>query len=237
MADRRSEPSVEQRLAALENFASELADTHERDERLVSGVERLTDETGALNRVLTQVDAQQRELQRIGKEASEAKKESSSANRSAEASAFAAEAARATASIERRMFLRRLYASAAAVITAVILAVIGGAWLTDAHLQNCLIDGPRGADETRFCNVSFPGHDHPEGESIEGLILQQTLQVRAGCERDNARVQASISQTNKVRALAGSPAVQAALDETIQDFEELLVDCDAAYPLPHKEVR
>lgn len=231
IAERRELP-LEQRVEALEALAIEYAEAAQQESNLLSGVNRLGSEVGGLNAILTQVDEQQQLLAQFGRVAHAAKAESSSANRNAEASAFAAEEARATAKIERKLFLRRLYTSLGTAVVVAVAAVIGGAWLTDRHLQKCLIDGPTTDDQQNVCNVTFPGHDHPQGESIQAILLRQVEASRAGCERDNVRVRTNISQTEQILALMPPGRGRTTLEQTVRDFQEIITDCDAAYPLP-----
>lgn len=60
--------ALEQRVAALEQMALNYSTMKGDEDRLVSGVERLADETGGLNSILNKVDEQQQRLSRLGRD-------------------------------------------------------------------------------------------------------------------------------------------------------------------------
>lgn len=218
-----ADATVDQRIKRLERMAESVRELQEEDGRLTAGVKRLGDNTEALTKVLRAVDDQARSIARVDKRT--------------EAVETKAVRAEERAHAERKAFVRRAYLAAALTSAFALIAVIGGAWLTDAHLQRCLIDGPISSDTEQMCDVTFPGHDHRSGESIQDILTERTVQVRAGCERDNQRVRINISQTERLRQLVTDPRVAAALDATLADFRAILVDCEKAYPLAHEAGR
>lgn len=60
--------ALDARVAALENMAREYSERAQVGDRLSLGVERLADETGGLNAVLTKVDEQQQRLTTLGRD-------------------------------------------------------------------------------------------------------------------------------------------------------------------------
>lgn len=218
------EGDLNDRLQRLERMAAGWRDQELEGGRLSAGVEQLGVSTAALTQVLLAVDEQARNIARV--------------DRKAEQVAFTAEERAATAHIERKLFLRRTYLAALATMVLTVGAVIGGAWLTDKHLQDCVLHGPKNAAERAFCNTTFPGHDHPEELSLDELLaagsanqLRAVLAQRDGCERVQARVRIEIE---KERALAVTdlPETRAAHARAAASLEPTLIDCDAEYPLP-----
>lgn len=238
IADRRSMP-LEVRVEALEEMAIAYAEQAAVEDRLASGVERLGGEVGGLNSILTKVDEQQQELRRISAVANEAKSESTLANRSAEAAALDAEATAATAVIERKLFLRRLYYIAGTVLVLMLVTVVSGAWLTDRHLQECQISGPNTEWQRKVCNITFPGHDHPTDRSLEALLrsgaqrqYEQALNSRKGCERNLVRTQSAIDRETRLAQASDNPVIKSIHLETVRSLRATLVDCVTAFPVP-----
>lgn len=217
---------VGQRLTALEERANEADRKTAIDERLADSVDRLSGETASLHTVLRKVDDQQRHLSRLDEAVDE------------KASKGAVIDVVRENKRERRRQLKRVYILVGLGLLIALSASVGGAWLTDKHLQDCVLHGPDSAMEERFCGITFPGHEHPPEISLEGLLARslenQINAVRAtrmGCERAQQRVKIEIDKERRL-AEVDTEAARTAHASAAVALEATLIDCTTQYPLP-----
>jgi hypothetical protein len=215
--------NTEQRLASLERFAEAVTTRQDGEDQLQQGVTRLSDETSALNSILTKVDAQQQQLRDLDK---------------GKASKTDLEEVEKRDRHERKQNLLKTYRLLSGAMLISIMGIIGGAQLTDYHFQQCVLHGPNNSPERNFCNTIFPGHDHPEDLSLDSLLesgdAQQIAAIknsRRGCERTQLRVQAEIDRS-LILAQVDTPTTRPAHAKAATALKASLVNCEEEYPLP-----
>lgn len=105
--------TLAERVTALEQYIR-------KDTRLVQGVERLADETGGLNQILTKVDEQQQRLSTLGRDLERVEK-----SKVSKEDLLQETLRQQQEGLEfRKAALKRIYASAVSIV--VVLGLVGG---------------------------------------------------------------------------------------------------------------